>query len=160
MKTKFISLLAILLGLILIIFPALGLIGASSLIGLSVLLMSIILLVVGVSIIDYNTTGAILDLILGILLLFLSIGLIFNPSLLGFISQITLYLAGIMLIVVAVVSLINNRSSRYGFYVGIAGIILGLMYIVIGTYISNPTILCALIGIWLVINGVLKLMDG
>ncbi len=160
MKTKFISLLAILLGLILIIFPALGLIGASSLIGLSVLLMSIILLVVGVSIIDYNTTGAILDLILGILLLFLSIGLIFNPSLLGFISQITLYLAGIMLIVVAVVSLINNRSSRYGFYVGIAGIILGLIYIVIGTYISNPTILCALIGIWLVINGVLKLMDG
>ena len=160
MKTKFISLLAILLGLILIIFPALGLIGASSLIGLSVLLMSIILLVVGVSIIDYNTTGAILDLILGILLLFLSIGLIFNPSLLGFISQITLYLAGIMLIVVAVVSLINNRSSRYGFYVGIAGIILGLIYIVIGTYISNPTILCALIGIWLVISGILKLMDG
>ncbi|MEE0902749.1 MAG: DUF308 domain-containing protein [Methanobrevibacter sp.] len=159
MKTKFVSLLAIILGLIIIIFPALGLIGASSLIGLSVLLMSIYLLVVGVTIIDYNTSGAIIDLILGLLLLFLSIGLIFNPALLGFITEITLYLAGIMLIIVAVASLINNRSSRYGFYIGIAGIVLGLLYIIIGTYISNPIVLGTLIGIWLVISGILKLMD-
>ncbi len=159
MKTKFVSLLAIILGLILIIFPVLGLIGASSLIGLSVLLMSIYLLVVGVTIIDYNTSGAILDLILGLLLLFLSIGLIFNPALLGFLAQITLYLAGIMLIIVAVASLVNNRSSRYGFYIGIAGIVLGLLYIIIGTYISNPIILGTLIGIWLVISGILKLID-
>ena len=159
MKTKFVSLLAIILGLILIIFPVLGLIGASSLIGLSVLLMSIYLLVVGVTIIDYNTSGAILDLILGLLLLFLSIGLIFNPARLGFLAQITLYLAGIMLIIVAVASLVNNRSSRYGFYIGIAGIVLGLLYIIIGTYISNPIILGTLIGIWLVISGILKLID-
>ena len=159
MKTKFVSLLAIILGLIIISFPMLGLIGVSSLIGLSVLLMSIYLLVVGVTIIDYNKSGSILDLILGMLLLFLSIGLIFNPALLGFLTEITLYLAGIMLIIVAVASLINNRNSRYGFYIGIAGIILGLLYIIIGTYISNPIILGTLIGIWLVISGVLKLMD-
>lgn len=159
MKTRFISLLAILLGLIIITFPILGLIGVSSLIRLSVLLMSIYLLVVGVSIIDYNTSGAILDLILGILLLLLSISLIFNPAMLGFLAEITLYIAGIMLIIVAVASLINNRSSRYGFYIGIAGIILGVLYIIIGTYLSDPIILGTLIGIWLVISGILKLMD-
>lgn len=159
MKTKFVSLLAIILGLIIIIFPAMGFIGVNSLIGLSVLLMSIYLLIDGVSIIDYNGTGAILDLILGIILLFLSISLIFNPSLLGFLAEITLYLSGIMLIIVSVVSLINNRSSRYGFYVGIIGIVLGVLYIIIGTYISNPIILGTLIGIWLVINGILKLLD-
>lgn len=159
MKTKFVSLLGILLGLILIIFPILGLISVSALIGLSVLLMSIYLLVVGVAIIDYNRTGSILDLILGLILLFLSICLIFNPALIGFLTEITVYLAGIMLIVVAVVSLINNRASRYGFYTGIAGIVLGLLYIVIGTYISSPIVLGTLIGIWLVISGVLKLMD-
>ena len=159
MKTKFVSLLAILLGLIIIIFPIMGVIGVSSLIGLSVLLMSIYLLVIGVTIIDYNTSGAILDLILGILLLLLSICLIFNPSLLGFLTEISLYLAGIMLIIVAVASLINNRNSRYGFYIGIAGIVLGLLYIILGTYISNPIILGTLIGIWLVVSGILKLMD-
>lgn len=160
MKTKFVSLLAILFGLIIIMFPILGLIGASSLIGLSVLLMSIYLLVIGVAIIDYNRTGAILDLCLGIVLLMLSICLIFNPALLGFLTAITLYIAGIMLIIVALASLINNRSSRYGFYIGIAGIVLGLLYIVIGTYVSDPIVLGTLIGIWLIISGVLKLMDG
>ncbi len=160
MKTKFISLLAVIFGLIIIIFPMMGLIGVGSLIGLSVLLMSIYLFVVGVSIIDYNTSGAILNLIMALILLFLSFGLIFNPMLLGFLTEITMYIAGIMLIVVALVSLINNRNSRYGFYIGIAGIVLGLLYIVIGTYLSNPIILGALIGIWLVISGVLNLLDN
>ena len=160
MKTKFISLLAIILGLMIIIFPVMGLIGVADLIGLSILLISIYLLVVGVAIIDYNKTGAILDLILGMVLLFLSICLIFHFSILGALAQITLYLAGIMLIVVGVVSLINNRQSRYGFYIGIAGVVLGLLYIVVGTYISDPIILGVLIGMWLVISGILKLMDG
>lgn len=160
MKTKFISLLAIIFGLIIMIFPIMGLIGVSALISLSVLLISIYLLVVGVAIIDYNKTGAILDLVLGLILLILSICLIFNPALLGFLAQITLYLSGIMLILVGLVSLINNRNSRYGFYIGVAGVVLGLLYIIIGTYISDPIILGTLIGIWLVISGVLKIMDS
>ena len=160
MKSKFISLLGILLGLLIIIFPMMGVIGVADLIGLSVLLISIYLLVVGIAIIDYNKTGANQDLILGLILLLLSICLIFNPALLGFLAEITLYLAGIMLIIVGLVSLINNRTSRYGFYIGIAGVVLGLLYIIIGTYVANPIILGTLIGIWLVISGVLKLLDG
>ena len=160
MKTKFISLLAIIFGLIIIIFPIMGFIGVNALISLSVLLISIYLLVMGVSIIDYNRSGAVLDLTLGIVLLILSICLIFNPSLIGFLAQISLYLAGIMLIVVGLVSLINNRQSRYGFYIGIAGVVLGLLYIIIGTYISNPLVLGTLIGLWLIVSGVFKLMDG
>lgn len=160
MKSKFISILAMILGLIIIIFPVMGIIGVSDLIGLSILLISIYLLVVGVAVIDYNKSGAIIDLILGIVLLFLSICLIFNVGLFGFLAQITLYLAGIMLIVVGVVSLINNRQSRYGFYIGIAGVVLGLVYIVVGTYVANPVILGILIGAWLVISGILRLLDG
>ena len=160
MKTKFISIFAIIFGLIIIIFPIMGLIKTSALIGLSLLLISIYLLVVGVAIIDYNKRGAILDLILGIVLLILSICLIFDVAIIGILAQITLYLAGIMLIVVGVVSLINNRQSRYGFYIGIAGIVLGLLYIIIGTYVADPIILGSLIGLWLIISGVLNLMDG
>ena len=91
--------------------------------------------------------------------LFLSICLIFNPALLGFLTEISLYLAGIMLIIVGLASLINNRTSRYGFYIGIAGIILGVIYIIIGTCVANPIVLGSLIGIWLIISGVLKLLD-
>ena len=57
------------------------------------------------------------------------------------------------------ISLINNRTSRYGFHIGIIGIILGVCYIIIGTYVANPIILGALIGIWLVISGVMRLIE-
>lgn len=160
MKTKFISLLAIILGLLIIIFPVMGIVGVNGLISLSVLLVSIYLLIVGTSIIDYNKTGAILNLLLGLILLLLSIFLIYNPAFLGVIAGLTLYIAGIMLIVVGLVSLINNRSTRYGFYIGIAGVVLGLLYLIIGTFITDPIVLGTLIGAWLVISGILNLMDG
>lgn len=160
MKSKFISLLAIILGFIIIMFPILGVVGVSELIGLSILLISIYLLVVGISIIDYNKTGAIIDLIFGIILLLLSLCLIFNYAVLGILAELTFYLAGITLIIVGVVSLLNNRQSRYGFYIGIAGVLLGLLYIIVGTFVSNPVVLGILIGIWLVISGILKLLDG
>ena len=160
MKNKFVSLLAIILGIMIIACPILGIIGASSLLGFSILLISIFLLVSGVAIMDYNTSGAIIDLILGIILLFLSIGLIFNPSLFTFLAEISLYLAGIVLIIVGVVALLNNRNFRFGLYIGISGILLGLLYIIIGSYISNPVILGTLIGLWLIITGILKIIDG
>lgn len=160
MKNKFVSLLAIILGIMIIACPILGIIGASSLLGFSILLISIFLLVSGVAIMDYNTSGAIIDLIIGIILLFLSIGLIFNPSLFTFLAEISLYLAGIVLIIVGVVALLNNRNFRFGLYIGISGILLGLLYIIIGSYISNPVILGTLIGLWLIITGILKIIDG
>ena len=160
MKNKFVSLLGIILGIIIIAFPMIGVIGTSSLIGLSVLLISIYLLAAGVAIIDYNKSGAIIDLILGIILLFLSLGLIFNPNLFAFLAEISLYLAGIVLIIVGVVALVNNRHARFGFYIGVSGIILGLLYIIVGTYVADPIILGTLIGLWLVITGVLKIIDG
>ncbi len=159
MKNKIVSLLAIILGIMIISFPLLGIVSSSAIIGLSVLFISIYALLMGISIIDYNTTGAILDLTSGVVLLLLSIGLIFNPALFSFLAEITLYLAGIILIIGGVVSLINNRNSKYGFYIGIAGIILGVCYIIVGTYIANPIILGTFIGIWLVISGIMRLLN-
>ena len=159
MKNKIVSLLAIILGIMIISFPLLGIVSSSAIIGLSVLFISIYALLMGISIIDYNTTGAVLDLTSGVVLLLLSIGLIFNPALFSFLAEITLYLAGIILIIGGVVSLINNRNSKYGFYIGIAGIILGVCYIIVGTYIANPIILGTFIVIWLVISGIMRLLN-
>ena len=112
----------------------------------------------GISIIDYNKYGAITDLVLGVVLLLISIGLIFNPAIFSFLAEISLYLAGIILIIAGVVSLVNNRSSKYGFYIGIAGIILGVCYIVVGSYVADPIILGTLIGIWLILSGIMRLL--
>ena len=158
MKNKIVILLAIIFGIMIIAFPMIGIISSGAILGLSVLLISIFTLMTGLMIIDYNTSGAIIDIILSMILLFISIGIIFNPTLIGFLTEISLYLGGIILIIGGVVSLINNRTSKNGFYIGIAGIILGVIYIIVGTYVANPIILGTLIGIWLVISGVMRLI--
>ena len=158
MKNKIVSLLAIIFGIMIIAFPMIGIISSGAILGLSVLLIPIFTLMTGLMIIDYNTSGAIIDIILSMILLFISIGIIFNPTLIGFLTEISLYLGGIILIIGGVVSLINNRTSKNGFYIGIAGIILGVIYIIVGTYVANPIILGTLIGIWLVISGVMRLI--
>ena len=140
MKNKIVSLLAIIFGIMIIAFPMIGIISSGAILGLSLLLISIFTLMTGLMIIDYNTSGAIIDIILSMILLFISIGIIFNPTLIGFLTEISLYL------------------GKNGFYIGIAGIILGVIYIIVGTYVANPIILGTLIGIWLVISGVMRLI--
>ena len=159
MKSESISILAIIVGVIIIAFPMYGIIGASSILGLSILLMSIFLLVTGVSEIEYSKTKSVLYIILGIVMLILALGLIFNPSLFAFLAALTIYLAGLFLILIGLIILVTSRETRYGFWIGIIAIILGLLYIVIGTYVQNPVILGTLIGIWLILTGILTLLD-
>ena len=159
-KQTSISIIAIILGIITIAFPMLGVIAAADILGLSVLLLAIFLLTNGVSEVDYNTTRGLLNIILGIMMLIISLGLIFNPSIFAFLTALTIYLAGIFLIIIGLIVIVGNRDNKYGFWMGILGIVLGVIYIIIGTYINNPIILGSLIGIWLVVTGVLNLLDN
>lgn len=160
MRNSSIGILAIILGIIIIAFPMVGVIGTGALFGLSTLLISIIVLMVGVSIMDYNTIGAVVDYIVGIIMLIISLLIIFNPNYFAFLAAIILYIAGIFIMIIGLISLINNRHAKYGFYIGITGIVLGIVYIILGTYIKDPMILGTLIGIWLIITGALRVLDG
>ncbi len=159
-KQTSISIIAIILGIITIAFPMLGVIAAADILGLSVLLLAIFLLTNGVSEVDYNTTRGLLNIILGIMMLIISLGLIFNPSIFAFLTALTIYLAGIFLIIIGLIVIVGNRDNKYGFWIGIMGIVLGVIYIIIGTYIKNPIILGLLIGFWLLLTGVLNLLDN
>ena len=158
-KQTTISIIAIILGIITIAFPMLGVIAAADILGLSVLLLAIFLLANGVSEVEYNTTRGLLNTILGLIMLIISLGLIFNPSIFAFLTALTIYLAGIFLIIIGLIVIVGNRDNKYGFWMGILGIVLGVIYIIIGTYINNPLILGSLIGIWLLITGILNLLD-
>ena len=159
-KQTTISIIAIILGILIIAFPMLGVIAASDILGLSVLLLAIFLLANGVSEVEYNTTRGLINTILGILMLIISLGLIFNPSIFAFLTALTIYLAGIFLIIIGLIIIVGNRDNKYGFWMGILGIVLGVIYIILGTYIKNPLILGSLIGIWLLVTGVLNLLDN
>ena len=159
-KQTTISIIAIILGILIIAFPMLGVITASDILGLSVLLLAIFLLANGVSEVEYNTTRGLINTILGIIMLIISLGLIFNPSIFAFLTALTIYLAGIFLIIIGLIIIVGNRDNKYGFWMGILGIVLGVIYIILGTYIKNPLVLGSLIGIWLLVTGVLNLLDN
>ncbi|MBO5839872.1 MAG: DUF308 domain-containing protein [Methanobrevibacter sp.] len=154
------SIIAIILGIIIIAFPMLVVITAADILGLSVLLLAIFLLANGVSEVEYNTTRGLINTILGIIMLIISLGLIFNPSIFAFLTALTIYLAGIFLIIIGLIIIVGNRDNKYGFWMGILGIVLGVIYIILGTYIKDPLILGSLIGIWLLVTGVLNLLDN
>ncbi len=159
MKNITTSIISIILGIIIIACPILGVIGASDLLGLSILLLSIFLLVNGIGEVDYNTSKGILNIILGLIMLIVSLGLIFNPNLFTFLTALTIYLSGIFLIIIGLIIIIGSRTDKYGFWMGTLGIVLGVIYIILGTYIKNPIILGSLIGIWLLITGILNLFN-
>ncbi|MCL2687232.1 MAG: DUF308 domain-containing protein [Methanobrevibacter sp.] len=160
MKQTMISLLAIILGAIIIIFPMLGIIGTQFIIGSAVLLMGVFLLIIGISEIDYSPTRSVITIFIGIVVLILGLILLFNPSIFAFLAALTIYLAGILLIVVGLVTLIGNKESSIAFWSGVIGIVLGVIYIVLGTYAQDPLVLGTLIGIWLVLTGIFRLSDN
>ena len=88
-RNTVISVIAIILGLIIIAFPLVGVIASADILGLSVLLLAIFLLSNGIAEVDYNQTRGLLNIVLGIIMLVVSLGLIFNPTIFAFLTALT-----------------------------------------------------------------------
>ena len=157
MRNTFMGLLAIILGLIVIAFPAIGVVAASFIAGFAVIMLAIWFLIAGVAEVHVDRVVGILYAILGIVSLIIGFGLIFNPALFAFIAGLILYLAGIVLILGGIIALLGGLHVRYRVYSGILGIILGIIYIILGSLAFNPIYLGFLIGIWLIVTGIFSL---
>ncbi|HHT19418.1 MAG: DUF308 domain-containing protein [Euryarchaeota archaeon] len=159
MKNPVLALLAIILGLLVIAFPLAGLVAAGVLTGFVVLMIAIWLLIVGASQMDISKTAGILNVILGIIVLIVGIGLIFSSALFAFLTAFLLYIVGISMIAAGVIALLSRSAYKNATWAGILGIVLGLLYILLGTLAFDPVYLGILIGVWLIINGVLALFE-
>lgn len=155
---KMYGILAIILGLIVIAFPIAGVVAASILTGFLILLIGIWLLLACANVWSVSKAAAILNLIVGILALYIGVDLLLNIYLFSFLAGFLLYLAGIFLIIAGIVSLFA-REKKYALWGGVLGIILGILYIILGTYAFNPIYLGFLIGIWLIINGIFLFLE-
>ncbi|MCZ3366959.1 MULTISPECIES: DUF308 domain-containing protein [Methanobacterium] len=156
MQTKTSGLILIVLGLIIIAFPLLGILPFSLLLGISVLFLGIGLLIAGVIGIRASTTMGVVELILGIIALILGIGIIINPGFFSFLVALLIYIAGIFLIIIGIMAFFAKIRNKW---VSIVPIILGLIYILIGSIVADPFYLGALIGIWLLITGIIMLFQ-
>ncbi len=144
----------ILLGIIACLFPMLSTMTIGMISGFAFFMISISLLLFGLSIFRHNLLFGLVHIILAFLAIFLSLSLIFNPQFVaGFIGFIT-YFVGLLMIVLGFFYAFVGKDASYFAYFGIATIILGILYIVLGLFVKNPIHLGLIVGIWLIISGI------
>jgi membrane protein HdeD len=147
------GILAIILGILVMAFPLFSVFTASVLAGLAILFLGIWLLVQSFGTWNASKGASIAYLILGIIAIVGGIGLFGDVLALSFLASFWLYFAGFFLLISGVMSFFTQEGTT-GKGVGGLGIILGILYIILGAYAWNPLYLAFLIGFWLVINGI------
>ncbi|MBI5459400.1 DUF308 domain-containing protein [Methanobacterium sp.] len=153
MQKNTLAIVLIILGIIVLAFPLLGLVPISILTGLGVAFLGIGLILAGFSDRVESSGLGLLEIVLGIIALVLGLGFILNPGLFSFVAGLIVYMAGLFLIIVGVVALFTKAGgSRWN---GVVAIIIGLIYLIFGYFISNPFYLGILIGLWLLITGIM-----
>ena len=149
------ALVLIILGLIVLVFPMLGLVSASILYGFLILLMGIGLIIAGLYEMEENAGLGIAELILGILAFLLGIACVFNPELFSWIVGFLVWIIGLLLVIAGIIGVVvKSGGSRWN---GVVGIVIGLLFMALAKYLANPVVLGILIGAWLIFRGIILL---
>jgi len=152
-RNVLVGILAIILGLMVIAFPLISVFTFSVLAGLGILILGIWFLVQCFHVWESSKGVSIAYLILGIIAIIAGIGLVGNILALSFLASFILYLAGFFLLISGILTLFTGEGgSAKG--VGAFGIVLGILYIILGLYAWDPFYLALLIGLWLIISGI------
>ncbi|MGF7118343.1 DUF308 domain-containing protein [Methanobacterium oryzae] len=155
MEQKYLALILIVLGLIVLAFPLLGIIPLGLITGFIVLFLGLGLIFAGITDMSISKGMAIIELILGIIALILGLGIMFMPGLFAWLVGFLVWIVGLFLIIAGIIGIITKSGgSRWN---GVIALIIGIIYIVVGNLISDPKILGVLIGLWLLITGILML---
>jgi uncharacterized membrane protein HdeD (DUF308 family) len=147
------GILAIILGLLVMVFPLFSVFTASVIAGIGILFLGIWFLIQCFAVWDNSKGASIAYLILGIMALVVGIGLFGNVLAFSFLVSLWLYIAGFFLIISGIMSLFA-KDGTMGKGSGALGVILGILYIVLAAYAWNPLYLALLIGIWLIVDGI------
>jgi membrane protein HdeD len=155
-RNVFVGILAILLGLIVIVFPLISVFTVSDIAGIGIIFLGIWLILHGFKIWEKNLAGAVADLILAVFAIMLGIVFIGDIKAFEFFTFIALYIVGFFIALAGVTSLISDKSLK-GKAIGALGIIIGIFFVLIGTYAGYPLVLAAIIGAFFIIAGILEI---
>ncbi|WP_321421296.1 DUF308 domain-containing protein [uncultured Methanobacterium sp.] len=153
------GILAIILGILVIAFPLFSVFTASVLAGLAIIFLGIWFLAQSFGTWSSSKGASIAYLILGLIAVIGGIGLFGDVLAFSFLASFWLYFAGFFLIISGIMSFFTQEGTA-GKGVGGIGVILGILYIILGSYAWNPLYLAFLIGFWLIINGITIMFVG
>jgi uncharacterized membrane protein HdeD (DUF308 family) len=154
-KNVFVGILAIILGLIVIVFPLISVFTFSAIAGVGIIFLGIWILAQSFK--TENLAAGIADLIMAIFAIVLGIVFIGDIKAFEFFSSLALYIVGLFVALSGLTSLSGEGTK--GKAIGVLGIILGVLFIVMGTYAYNPLVLAAIIGAFLIIAGIMEIFD-
>lgn len=158
-RNVLLGILAILLGLVVMAFPLLSVFVVADIVAIGIIFIGVWLLAQSVETWSANKGISIAALILGILGIVVGIGLFGKVLAFSILIGIIIYIGGLLLILSGILSLLSGKGSggRWG---GVLGIVLGILYIIIGLYALNPFYLAVLIGIWLILTGLFMIIGS
>jgi membrane protein HdeD len=150
------GILAILLGLIVMAFPLISVFLVSDIVAIGIIFIGVWLLAQSIEAWSSSKGLSILSLILGFIGIIVGIGLFGKIVAFSIFAGLIIYLGGFFLIISGILTLFSGKGNA-GRWGGLLGIILGILYLIVGLYALNPFYLAILIGIWLVLTGIFML---
>ncbi len=155
-RNVFVGILAIILGLIIIIFPLISVFTINAIAGLAIIFLGIWLILNALKIWGSNLAAALANIILALFAIMLGIVFIVDIKAFEFFTFIALYIVGFFLALAGIISLISIKGIKNKI-IGILGIIFGILFVLLGTYMGHPLVLAAVIGAFLIIAGIMEI---
>lgn len=155
-KNVFIGILAIILGLIVITFPLISIFTINIIAGIGIIFLGIWFFAQSFK--TGSLAAGVAGLILGIFAIMLGIVFIGDIKAFEFFTFIALYIVGFFIALAGIPSLISSKGLKAK-AIGALGIIIGILFVLIGSYVANPLVLAALIGAFLIIAGLMEIFD-
>ncbi|MCE5213760.1 MAG: DUF308 domain-containing protein [Methanobacterium sp.] len=150
------GIVAIILGILIMAFPLLSVFTLSVLTGFGLILIGIWLLAMSFESWSSSKGMSIAALILGIIGIIVGIGLFGSILAFSIFVSMVIYIGGFFLILAGIIALFSGKGAA-GRWGGVLGIILGIIYLIIGIYALNPLYLAWLIGIFLILSGIFQI---
>ncbi|MCE5213537.1 MAG: DUF308 domain-containing protein [Methanobacterium sp.] len=155
-KNVFVGVLAILLGLIVIIFPLISVFTLSVIAGVGMIFLGIWLIFQGYKNWSKNLAAGVASLILAFFAIALGIVFVADIAALSFLTFLALYIVGFFLIITGLTALFSEKGVKAK-GVGILGVIFGLLFMFMGIYVGNPLFLAIILGAFLIIAGIMEI---
>jgi len=155
-RNVFVGILTIILGLIVIIFPLISVFTINDIAGIGIIFLGIWFLAQSFKNWEKSSAAGIANLLLAIFAIIFGIVFIGDIKAFQFFTFIALYIVGFFIILAGINGLITGKGPK-GKAIGALGIIIGILFIVIGYFVGNPLVLAAVIGAFLIIAGIMEI---